>query len=182
MIQRVSELEAEPEVGRFYLVPCVPLYTMNVRAGWWPVLTPSHVDPDLGVSAEHYHYDWRFVSERHWQSVLRESRGDAARAYATVGAASWHGAPDERPMLCKRVPLPFPSRAPSGQPNRLVKILEPKYCGRRLGACMACPHKGLSLKNQPVRDGKVICPGHGLQFDVATGEMVPRLPSPHSTL
>src|ERR1044072_14938 len=171
-IQRITELTSEPETGKFYLATCVPLYVLGVRGGWWPVLLPSHRDPELQADYEHFHYDWRFVSKSHYESVLKlEGRNEAAHVFTAVAAVSIGPEITWRRLKCKRVPPPFPTHNASGPPNRLVRILEPKYQGRRLGACLTCPHKGISLKGQPVRDGKVVCPGHGLCFDVKSGKL-----------
>lgn len=35
----------------------------------------------------------------------------------------------------------------------------------------ACPHRGASLANGAVEGGKVTCPWHGWEFDIATGNM-----------
>lgn len=128
MIQRVSDIEGEPVVGKFYLVPCVPLYVLGVRGGWWPVLMPSHRDPELNAPYEHFHYDWRFVSKPHYESVLKcEGRGEASRIFTVVAGAQGEVEISWRRMQCKRVPPYFPSHNADGTPNRLVKILEPKW-------------------------------------------------------
>ena len=36
----------------------------------------------------------------------------------------------------------------------------------------ACNHAGASLEPGRVRDGRIRCPAHGFEFDLATGELV----------
>jgi nitrite reductase/ring-hydroxylating ferredoxin subunit len=43
--------------------------------------------------------------------------------------------------------------------------------GRYFALDDSCPHQGASLAAGKIVDGKVQCPAHGLQFDLATGCM-----------
>jgi nitrite reductase/ring-hydroxylating ferredoxin subunit len=40
--------------------------------------------------------------------------------------------------------------------------------------CGTCPHRGFPLGGVPAKRGVVVCPGHGLAWDQATGRNVPR--------
>jgi hypothetical protein len=38
--------------------------------------------------------------------------------------------------------------------------------------CLRCPHRGTPLNGVPQKDGKIVCPAHGLCFDMNTGGMI----------
>jgi nitrite reductase/ring-hydroxylating ferredoxin subunit len=52
--------------------------------------------------------------------------------------------------------------------------------GRFYGLDHACTHRGGPLANGKVADGRVTCPWHGAQFDLATGSPVSPLFAPVS--
>jgi hypothetical protein len=177
MIPRVSEIEDEPVIGKFYMVPCV-----WADGDWQPVIGPRHEDKEhIGFDELHFHKDPRFISDREvmqgfdW-AVSRTSRvitcSPAQWELASVLVKIEHG-PRERRRKCHRRMPTFPADITSaGRPAWQLK-LERAYEGATL-ACMRCPHRGIPLDGLPVKDGKVICPGHGLAWDVSTGELVPR--------
>ena len=75
---------------------------------------------------------------------------------------------------CQREMPDFPSHV-DGWLNTGHRHLEAAYRGCRLKPDHpVCPHKGFPLEGLPEKDGVVICPGHGLAFDMNTGELVPR--------
>lgn len=79
--------------------------------------------------------------------------------------------PLPRPVLrrrkCQR-PTPFyPAEIVPWLPD-----LEAAYQDRRLGEDWICPHRGASLRGQPVHEGVVVCPLHGLRWCVETGRLV----------
>lgn len=41
--------------------------------------------------------------------------------------------------------------------------------------CMTCPHRGMNLKDGHRKGDTVVCHGHGLKWNVKTGEMIPRI-------
>lgn len=61
-------------------------------------------------------------------------------------------------------------------PNKVTSKLEEVCAGKRINAKNPiCPHRGISLASFPVDDdGCVTCPGHGLKWNLTTGEMVSR--------
>lgn len=44
----------------------------------------------------------------------------------------------------------------------------------RLKPGNVCPHRGIDLTPFARPDGTAICPGHGLRWNLATGELMPR--------
>lgn len=165
-----------PIIGKFYMVPCV---FMNVWGNQWiPVHGPNHEDKEvIGFEPHHWHIDWRFAPTR-WFNNLVEIYG--SRISSGSGIDGLQGkvvcSPDRdgfirtvdmRRKKCHREMPIFPIKAP------WIKRLEEKFKGQRLN-CLRCPHRGISLEGMPVREGFVICPGHGLMFDAATGIQVNR--------
>jgi nitrite reductase/ring-hydroxylating ferredoxin subunit len=83
------------------------------------------------------------------------------------------GEPQLKRKICRRVMPDFPMQITSAGRPVWQKKLERAYKATN-AKCGRCPHRGLPLNGLPVKDDKVICPGHGLQFNVKTGEMIPR--------
>lgn len=70
----------------------------------------------------------------------------------------------------------FPLQDENGHSLGWHKLLERAYESVKLPSCLKCPHRGMSLKNLPQDEhGNVVCNGHGLKFNLKTGEMVSRL-------
>jgi hypothetical protein len=172
-MQKVSELTSEPEIGKFYLVPCVP----TDDGEWWPVIGPKHEDLEhIGFPVEHYHYDLRFFSGDQLKAtmlglpspMMRKSDDYALMAVAHSGKC---GKPIDKYRKCQR-PMPdFPVKFVQAW----FPKLEAAYKSVKLSSCLKCPHRGLPLKGLSVKDALVVCPGHGLRWNVQTGEMVSRL-------
>jgi hypothetical protein len=74
---------------------------------------------------------------------------------------------------CQRRMPSFPTHI-SGQPIEFVAGLENAYADVKL-KCSKCPHRGMPLTGLPEKDGVVVCNGHGLAWNVQSGEMVRRL-------
>ena len=159
----IESLTGEPVVGRVYDVPCV-------RATWMPCNVPvfgaKHDDKDIGFPDEHFHVDWRFA-----HISYMESRGGGNRFFGHVLSHFNAGNMTvvRRPRKCLR---PMPTDYPTTTP--WLKELEAAHTHHRLGSCRVCPHRGLPLSGVPVVDGVIVCPGHGLAWSAATGELVHR--------
>lgn len=173
-MQRITELEGEPVVGRFYLVPCV----FRPLCGWFPIIGPQHDDSEvIGIPGAHYHYDSRFLSDDQIADLTWGS-GLASDPKYVLGTVCWVGGDEYQPtfkrLKCRREVLEFPLHDPKGRALRWMPKLERAYKDAKL-SCMRCPHRGIPLNGLPVKDGMVTCPGHGLRWNVETGEMVSRL-------
>lgn len=167
-------------VGVFYRVPCVRVPFGFYGLKWVPVIGPKHRDLDLNVDWEHWHVDWRFVPE----STLRQAgslildgspHGKViSNDSPTFGEHSLHGQPEMKRRLCRRVMPDFPAR-----PRPAWAAMEQAQRARcdRLKDGHTCPHRGIDLRPFAKADGTAICPGHGLRWDLRTGELLAR----HST-
>jgi len=178
VIQRVSELEHEPIVGKFYLVPCVKY----AHGRWIPIIGPEHDDADyINVPQRHFHQDLRFLSdheittylERYARIAVSCSPEQLSMTKILFASRLQHRTPVERKVKCRRSMSDFPMII-SLLPAPWFEELEKAYSKQKL-SCLRCPHRGMPLNGIPVKDSKVTCPGHGLQFNINTGELVSRL-------
>lgn len=177
-IQHVRDLDDEPRIGQRYRVPCVTL--VNDHGGecpWWvPIIGPRHDDSDLGVEFQHWHQDWRFISNTLLQRVWHEYEDDYSDEWQWHQATHRHvvshhvRGPEDRVKVCYRRMIPHPDIFP------LRRGLEDRWKGHVLkGGCKVCPHRGMPLNGLPVdKDGGVICPGHGLKWHAETGALLSR--------
>ncbi len=175
MIPRVTEA-ATVEVGRFYLVPCVYVEAESIK--WAPVIGPEHTDVEyIRFPHRHYHYDWRFLtSDQAWRiaphrfqretGVLDEfAHGNVAREEFE----KYRPGIEWRKRKCWRAMPDFPV-------VHWTVAMSDAFASTRLKPdCRTCPHRGVPLNGLPERDGVVVCPGHGLAWNLKTGAMVPRV-------
>ena len=159
------------EIGRYYRVPCVevPMWRCMV-----PLFGPLHEDTEIiGFPEEHWHIDWRFTSPAFMERWVykRIPHGTVLSRKNAVGAV------EIRPRKCRREMPVFPTHPYSGKPVFWLADLEKAHAEARLKCGMICPHRGLPLAGCPAKDGVVVCPGHGLAWDVETGDLVRRLPA-----
>lgn len=175
------------EVGKRFAIQCVHgrLYD---HIAWWPVMGEAHRDAEIvNFPHLHYHVDWRFVSDRTYQRhVGRPSRGESINAHVVplmllprlAPNTAMDDAPHEivskvRRLKCKRM-LPAYPHGLTGWMNALA--------AHYAGACLkrgVCPHRGYDISREPVVDGVVTCPLHGLRWNVETGAAVPPPASLH---
>lgn len=182
MIPRIEDVKGEPVIGRHYLVPCI----LYARTLWFPILGSLHEDKEiLDFDSPHYHFDFRFVGKRqlnHWRCrysmghsddvVLQSSMIRVQTAVDTVAN------PIKRLRLaCRRQMPEFPMRVlrlGGFIYNTMQQKLERAFRDKRM-TCATCPHRGFKLDQLPQKNGVVVCPGHGLAWNMQTGEMVSRL-------
>lgn len=177
-IPRIEDVE-QPVVGRWYLVPCVWRGDLR-RPTWWPVFGGWHSDAEvINFPAWHFHFDARFLSRSQLAIASRYGSPDYAlvAVYTELPERREPGPPPETPWRRRRMVrgMPaFPAHYEHGQVKTvLAHNLETAFAGQTM-KCRTCPHRGFSLKGLPVKDGAVVCPGHGLKWDLATGAMIPR--------
>jgi hypothetical protein len=176
------QFEGELVVGRFYMVPTVygPLVS---RMGIWPVLGPKHEDSEIiDFKWEHYHYDWRFFSQKDYEYICRQLGRDTPFGYVMSERPDITRAPVEirelRPVIyrrrkCQRLMPEFPRSLAFAKKAAWLPKLEAAYRDQRLKPGLICPHRGASLRGLPVTDNCVVCPLHGLRWNIETGKLVP---------
>lgn len=180
------ETVSNPVVGQVYLVPCI--FSGNcAMAGrshhYWPIIGPWHEDVSLGFEHWHYHFDFRFFTDMEMASYNTPARNFArVQLSATVGhndngqkIYSDEALPVSRRRMKMLRQMPeFPkSLDPTGRKMEFVRKAEAQ-CRHLRMKCMVCPHRGMPLTGMPIKDGAIVCNGHGVKWNVETGEMIPR--------
>jgi len=184
-MQRIDELTAPPVVGKFYLVPTAR-EIWDGRMGVWPILLPFHEDAEIiGFRWDHAHLDRRFLTPSQWAgadfgfyTAERNVDGRPLSQYASDGdLPSLRRASRPRPAVewrrrkCYREITPHIVH--SMKDKAWFPRLESAYAHCRLKPGLICPHRGAHLGSMPVDEhGHVICPMHGLKWNVQTGELV----------
>ena len=171
-------------IGKMYKVPCIHVEPRYIGLNEVPVLGKKHTDPILDFPQEHYHIDWRFVPDAAYDlATLNRSRTPLSRVVCNTHRFE-HGLlndPAPRWRKCRRQMPDFPSlvtyKTVREYPKtaRLWEALEADQRNRcnRLIDGHICPHRGIDLRPFAKDDGTVICPGHGLRWNLTTGEMLP---------
>ena len=191
------------ELGGLYAVPHIRAPWPGSQPNWIPVLGPRHNDTEIiGFDPEHFHLDFRFVEEDLFQQAEAAAPVNAIYAiswvYRNVISTL---APDTEPQQRARLnprgqlvdletgeacPAPVESwyqhrtaeyrREYPENPTYLlpwIKKLEQAYAKARLKPDMKCPHRGADLHGLEVKNNQVICPLHGLRWNVRSGRMEP---------
>lgn len=145
-----------------------------------PIHLPLHDDTEVNFPWLHYHVDPRWVkSSSIFDAHARSTNGyvylsDFQTGYPVTGDRTTfkNGIHMKELVLQKTAVSPLEVQSN----NPLWVKME-----KRVGSCHKlkpggiCPHKGISLKGHSYDGGKTaICPGHGLHWDLETGEMIPR--------
>lgn len=156
-------------VGKSYLIPMI----FHKRA-FWPIVGPWHEDADIGFSKHHFHFDIRFLTDTQYKILSRRSVSPLGRVQTNPDGEM------EIQVLLKRRKMrreweEFPAYH-WGSPVEFVAELENRFADQTM-KCMTCPHRGMPLDSLPVKDGAVVCNGHGLKWDVKTGRMIRRIPT-----
>jgi nitrite reductase/ring-hydroxylating ferredoxin subunit len=147
-----------------------------------PVLLPVHEDAEyFDFPYLHFHIDFRFVSDDLWERM----RACTAHIHACIVTRSLV-AEEQRmhTLVCLRTMPEFP-RAAEIERNDGDKVheglvsavcaLERHYRHLRIDTqTLICPHRGVCLKGLPVTEGTVVCPAHGLAWNVKTGALILR--------
>lgn len=159
-------------IGRFYSVPCINALVWNL--GMTPIIGPLHEDKEhIGFDDMHWHIDWRFVSA--WQLSRLSGSGRIPVQAKVISQKNTAGQIVERRLKCKREMPEFPLRPYGKNVVHWLEDLETAQENSRLKCGMICPHRGLPLAGCPVNDGIVVCPAHGLAWDVESGALVKRV-------
>jgi Rieske [2Fe-2S] domain len=159
--------------GRYYSVPCVqvpefvPTLVGGFRSGdWIPIVGSLHSDPEIGADYLHYHYDRRFCKDKiPARSVL---------AFGVPGQKLlWPTHDTVVRWKCRKCYSPTDETFADFAQARIIKKLEDIHEKCRLQSNNLCPHRSIPLSSIPTDDnGNVICPAHGLKWNIASGELV----------
>lgn len=185
MLEKIENISS-PIVGNYYLVPCVQLIPKYaIREGYdlfCPVISPLHEDKELlNFPFKHWHFDFRFVSENMWARFVFKNGWTTNRHHGTVlhqfrlnedqkeqQVVSIKSVYKRRKMKREMTEFPYSK-------NFMSKI-EPAYRKCALKDDLVCPHRGVNLKGLPLTvDGNVVCPAHGLMWNLQSRKMVSRI-------
>lgn len=178
------------EVGRYYMVPC--MLTTKAAGAWWalpggwvPVVGPKHRDAEhLDVDFEHYHVDWRFIHTKKFQFACDRRGGTPHSTVLSSTHGQYNvieGSPVLRKLRCLREMPEFPEvrtmpmNVVRRGTNRWAHMERAQaFVCNKLKPGNICPHRGIDLTPFARPDGTAICPGHGLRWNLNTGELMPR--------
>jgi Rieske [2Fe-2S] domain len=175
-----------------YLVACIPIpdklahLYLSLEDGWLPVLTPAHVDRETDIEniegqlieaedALHYHIDVRFISS---DLPIGGSIGVPVKSLAIfLDLLCPDSLNDEIEDLvelkrkkCYRVAVDDFDK------SVVPSIYEPRAIeqGLILKDKNICPHQKTCLKGVPRHNNQVVCPAHGLEWNLTSGNLIPR--------
>ncbi|TPJ97116.1 MULTISPECIES: Rieske 2Fe-2S domain-containing protein [unclassified Mesorhizobium] len=158
MIQRLDQLTAPVEAGRYYLVPTVTgMWQERVRA--WPVIGPRHNDTQC----------LKF--------------GGAPLMLDADGKKAALPPPIWRRRLCRHAVSPSVAAIqPLAARHSRWQCHFDQWTGtqaRHDGRGWVCPHRSVPLADHAPDEGGVItCPLHLLRIEAATGKVMPALAVP----
>jgi hypothetical protein len=164
------------EVGKFYDVPCVRTLcaVWGSEPGLWlPIFGGLHEDADIiGFQWQHWHIDWRFASNKFMEraSYKWEHRYDKSFFARVVRERDLADGITIKRRKCLRQMPDFPSQV------EWMLELEKEYRNHVLSDCLKCPHRGANLSAMvPDENGLVVCPMHGLRWNVKSRTLFPRV-------
>lgn len=181
-----------PQIGTRYMVPCLRMAHGQRRRymrGLIPIIGDRHEDAEIiGFPHQHWHIDWRFVSARAFEQNMRDRSPYERNVWLLLGslisdAEGFAVSPSPTPLqrhargvalitmqskVMRRAMPTWSGKEPFAKP------LAEAYAGRTL-KCGICPHKRLDLTSIPAIGGVITCPGHGLRFDAASGQVLEAL-------
>lgn len=189
-MERITDLQEPPVVGKYYLVPCVQMIDHYGHDVFAPVIGNLHHDDFAAGVGWHYHYDHRFrmPGTIEWHTYTRQKtngcrpgigrRSDDILGYLDLKI--WKGKlidkdnPPEIHWRRKKCVSQFgglcvPRNITLGEYVDWAK----KYEKTNIKKTMKCPHHGVCLKSVPVHNGVIECPLHGLKWDAESGDNIP---------
>lgn len=184
------------EVGKYYTVPCVKV----ISGIYLAISSYLHNDKKIiGIGFDHWHIDWRFVSENVWQSecvnskyssygsIVREvgipvvynddPEQNTLQGYNHPITSTYDKTVYYKRLLCKREYSAGQFFELKSLPdNNWVPKMQKHFCGSKLkreGDKLICPHKGILIdKKCKDKEGNYVCPGHLLRFNPETLECI----------
>lgn len=169
------------KVGEQFTINCVRVRGLAwiSEAEWLPVIGPLHDDAEfLNFAVEHYHIDWRFVDPAPFAKVSHEYASEGQTEHLlglVIGRTQIIAGPTERRMTVHRLMPVYPIRTRDGEGLPYFCALEEAFTDWVLDPAIAiCPHRGLPLAGLADENGIAVCPGHGLAWDMKTGQCVRR--------
>lgn len=162
----------KPSIGRNYRVLCalrkIHHSKNSVEVKMYPLIGHPHRDPELGGEFLHYHIDWRFLSEAVFTSLYLDEYGYAPRRVPYVFDMKPEDKYVMRNLRCQRE---MPQFGPIWEERWMT--FEKNFRCKKLVNGYICPHRGTDLRPFANEEGIAVCPGHGLMWNLKTGESLP---------
>lgn len=163
----------QAQVGEWHRVRCIriPEGWHAREAQWWPVLGAPHRDPEIGADWIHIHVDWRFVKPKLYERAIRSTLSLKPHGQVVNTPFEMCGGKPVfalRRRKCWREMPDFPARPAK---FALLEEAHAQRCARLVNGTH-CPHRGIDLRPFAKPDGTAVCPGHGLRWDLRTGELL----------
>lgn len=166
MIQRIDKLVTPPIVGQGYLVPVFIHNDYDIGERFIaPLINHLHNDKENDQHEPHYHVDTRFIDYKRQLPIKRLHKlRDNWFYYKRIYPHEFENFKIEDYYLqCYNSSISFIT-----SPHLIHKSSLRHNCIYK----GKCPHRGYDLSSQPIVNGVVTCPLHGLQFDANTGEVL----------
>jgi len=163
------ESTINPIIGERYLVKTIK-FIRNGLLLEWPVFSDFHKDnkQDNLLEEEHYHIDWRFMEEKyveehrkHNQKLSNKWKNTNAEYYSPIMKREMIGEVYKEWMYLRDFDIPEID-------NSSLRIRLKRSRMRNF----ICPHHGTNLKSCKAINNVLVCPQHGLKWNVKTGELV----------
>ena len=175
-IPLITTLQSVPVVGEWYAVPCVRFKTC-FGFKEIPVLSNRpHNDAEHQFGDfDHYHYDLRFLSRKFYKFLIHKANYQSGIGWLGPMYPQFYGIrakETEAPILySRRCIRPMP-KFPAAEMTRTLECSNKFAKKLRVSStCIKCPHRGTPLQNLPKNGSMVVCPAHGLRWDMQTLEM-----------
>lgn len=141
-------------LGEFYDVPCIVTREDNNIVYITPVINHPHNDIENGQLYTHYHVDARFVGIRGVELEDGATYSSEARVMGDLEIFKLRFFHTSHAFITH-----------SGNIDTSKMKHQCIVRGR-------CPHRGYDLSREPIIDGVIKCPLHGLEFDAETAKLI----------
>lgn len=194
-MEKIDELKTQPIIGEYYLVPCI-IKDIEIKKeeketedyeNWeiingqldkrksliktvkkkeiYPIINHLHSDKENGQEYKHYHIDYRFVEvdENSIPKKLHSKHIFGASNRYNVLAENKTYKIEYHKLKCVR-----------NNNLHITSVLAIKKSKLKHNCIYKgkCPHRGYDLSQEPIINGIITCPLHGLKFDAVTKEII----------
>ena len=193
-MERIDELKTLPIIGEYYLVPCIIKEYLHSKTkddeerdnNWeivkgelnirkeksskitkyiYPIINHLHCDKENGQDYKHYHIDFRFIEmdDNSIPKQLHSNHVFGADIRYNVIANNKEYEIQYHKLKCVRTTNLFITNVTAIKKSKLKHNCIYKN---------KCPHRGYNLSQEPIINGVIQCPLHGLRFDAKTKEII----------
>lgn len=181
----------------YYLVPCVPIpeklasLYLSYEDGWVPVLIPPHIDHETAFrttedgqvipveTSFHFHVDMRFIKS---DLPLGGSVGVSVKMIAMSFDLCDHDTPNDEiedlveDLVEWKLKKCYQLTIDDFENSVVPLMYEPAVIaeGLKLTDKGVCPHQKTCLRGVPAANGTIVCPAHGLKWNIQSGDLIPR--------